>query len=839
MTIIIAPALAFPLCSFMKRFYTFLALLVLGVLAAFTQIIPGREVDNSPSPSQAQAQTSNQCGMQKNDMSVVFCDTFDAPNNYRPSRHTGLDPDVWGVSRTIGSVQPGWGENRFFNTQLVGCNGTTTVTPPNDVIVCNGQLREATNDEHDIIVLAMYPKQPFDWAGRTGTVSFDVTNDTQGSHAAWPEFWITDAPIPAPFTFYEPCGWCTVSRHTLGIRLSANAIPGQGGICPNSNNINQNRWTVGDMLVARDYNIQYIPWNDYGRNPNGFEALDCVISSSGPNGQTNHVEVRVSQNHLEVWAADAGNPSSLRIIARKTGINLSFTRGLIWIEDAHYNASKGACDDGVEGDGIPPIVPGVPCQSQHTYAWDNVAFDGPFTYRDFSYDALDALTPTTGGVNLGKYSNANQYSSWNVLNMPANPQAVAGARVLMNFNVLCCQPVPTVINVKVNGHAHTVSWPYPQDQTPTGWKTLPVNIPLSDLVAGTNVVEIGTNQQVITSNVNIVLVNVPGGVPVMPGSNNRYPGTSGNPSPTPPPALPPPPPPQNPPPPVLPPPPPPVTGSCPSAIPSSAFLGCYYDNMDFTGTVFSRTDSAINFNWAGGAPSAAMGNDTYSVRWEGDFSFNSGAHTFTATTDDGVRVYVDGTSVIDQWSDHGALTFTGSRTLTSGTHRVRVEYYENGGGASAVFSWVQTGGTNPPPPPSTLPKTLTIDPEGRSNKAVTGALQVLNSSKAVIRSYPFTTSSSGTASLNLDSVSGSLFFKVRGAPYLTRLISGDMNSTLTFPQLKSGDISQDNIVNSIDFSTMNINWFTSAAAADLNADGIVNSLDFSLMNRNWFARGEE
>jgi hypothetical protein len=134
---------------------------------------------------------------------------------------------------------------------------------------------------------------------------------------------------------------------------------------------------------------------------------------------------------------------------------------------------------------------------------------------------------------------------------------------------------------------------------------------------------------------------------------------------------------------------------------------------------------------------------------------------------------------------------------------------------------------------------VTVDLEGRSSDAVAGTLEVLNSSKALIRSYPFTSSSSGTASLSIDNASGSLFFRLKAAPYLARMISGDMSSTLTFSQLRTGDINQDNIVNSIDFSTLNQNWFTSAPAPDLNADGIVNSLDFSLMNRNWFVRGDE
>ena len=72
--------------------------------------------------------------------------------------------------------------------QIQTCNGTKTVTPPNDVVICNGQLREASNDNPSggfeaggVTMLAMYPKQPFDFAGRTGTVSFDISNDSHGS----------------------------------------------------------------------------------------------------------------------------------------------------------------------------------------------------------------------------------------------------------------------------------------------------------------------------------------------------------------------------------------------------------------------------------------------------------------------------------------------------------------------------------------------------------------------------------------------------------------------------------------------------------------------------------
>ena len=60
----------------------------------------------------------------------------------------------------------------------------------------------------------------------------------------------------------------------------------------------------------------------------------------------------------------------------------------------------------------------------------------------------------------------------------------------------------------MNGHTHATPWPYPETQGYT-WRTLAVDIPITDLVAGTNQVTIGaTDQAIATSNVDIVLANV-------------------------------------------------------------------------------------------------------------------------------------------------------------------------------------------------------------------------------------------------------------------------------------------------------------------------------------------
>jgi hypothetical protein len=96
-------------------------------------------------------------------------------------------------------------------------------------------------------------------------------------------------------------------------------------------------------------------------------------------------------------------------------------------------------------------------------------------------------------------------------------------RVLFNFTGEV-NPNPTVLKVIVNGHSHSVPWPYP-DQLQNTWRTFAVTIPITDLVVGTNVVQLGGDTPLMFSNVNVVLVNVPGGVPALPGSNNAYPGT--------------------------------------------------------------------------------------------------------------------------------------------------------------------------------------------------------------------------------------------------------------------------------------------------------------------------
>jgi hypothetical protein len=135
----------------------------------------------------------------------------------------------------------------------------------------------------------------------------------------------------------------------------------------------------------------------------------------------------------------------------------------------------------------------------------------------------------------------------------------------------------------------------------------------------------------------------------------------------------------------------PATPTTYTATYRAALAGCtswsatYFANQTLSGTAAGeRCESAIDYNWGGGGPTGVgVGTDNFSVRWVRTQEFSAGTYTFTATADDGVRVYLDGTLIIDQWRDQSATTYSVTRSVTAGTHEVKVEYYEAGGDAVA------------------------------------------------------------------------------------------------------------------------------------------------------------
>ncbi|MBO3089837.1 PQQ-dependent sugar dehydrogenase [Cellulomonas dongxiuzhuiae] len=121
-------------------------------------------------------------------------------------------------------------------------------------------------------------------------------------------------------------------------------------------------------------------------------------------------------------------------------------------------------------------------------------------------------------------------------------------------------------------------------------------------------------------------------------------------------------------------------------------LGRYFDTADLTGTSVTRVDPTVSFDWAAGSPLAGIAADTFSVRWTGSVVPRySETYTFSTRSDDGVRLWVDGTLVIDQWTRHAARVDSGTVALRAGQAvPIRLEYFEGQGQASVQLRWSST-----------------------------------------------------------------------------------------------------------------------------------------------------
>lgn len=117
--------------------------------------------------------------------------------------------------------------------------------------------------------------------------------------------------------------------------------------------------------------------------------------------------------------------------------------------------------------------------------------------------------------------------------------------------------------------------------------------------------------------------------------------------------------------------------------------GEYFDNEDFTGHSVQRVDPNVDFEWEGNAPIDGIESHTFSVRWTGTITpRHSERYTFTTQSDDGIRVIIDGQTVIEDWSTHSVETNTGEIDLEADTaYDITVEFYEHLGRAEVSLGW--------------------------------------------------------------------------------------------------------------------------------------------------------
>lgn len=426
-----------------------------------------------------------------------------------------MNARVWGVSRELGFNNIGQGQYAAAvrSLEIAGSCPAQPVTIETDIVVCHGQLNDVVDDNPDITAanetqpdgngtvtsLAMYPKQPFDFAGRTGKVVFDVSDDSGGTHTAWPEFWVTNIPVPDPFVHFT--SWQALPQYGFGIRLDAVCSPyvpsvsgsGDGGCGPDCHNNSHTVVTVSSAITVNDYRENDTDTGDKGPfNPATLRVIPygCVTEPTKP-GQLNHLQIDVSENRIAIYGTNAGRRRPLVHLATIANADLGFTRGYIWLEDDHYDANK-------------QVDPRL--QAMHTFTWANVGFDGPILARDLGFDAADSRVGVRSYPlleNLGWVSSASSPARITIRRVRGIHRATGG---LLTFSFIDPATAPVNLEYSLNGRrTRTVDWPFVGAVT-NSVRTIGIPIPLSEVRSGANHVRIWSDQDtLIVSNVDLIM----------------------------------------------------------------------------------------------------------------------------------------------------------------------------------------------------------------------------------------------------------------------------------------------------------------------------------------------
>ncbi len=354
-------------------------LLMTVALAAFASGAPAPAPVPSPTPKPrplppSSQQSNRTCGL----AAAAFCDTFDAPSTNR-GRAGELDASQWSAGRLLPSLGSSAGEYTAIGlATLRPCRSDlpAQVSPPNDALICNAN--SAIAGPHLMVAVAAQNygqnayriRQPFDFANRTGKIVFDVDATVENPLLGWVSVALVEDPTAAP-TFVLASG-----------NDESGAIPKTGVELQFQNN-----------CAIRGVALRMVQlYNNYAPTTITPPAsAPCVATRRD---HLNRFEVRVSQQHIEIWATPPstdGRTFPTAVLMFSTLVNLPFTRGYVSISVHNHATLKYYADYSIDKVRMDAWVT----------RWDNVGFDGPIIRNWREYEVPDALTPVRDLTNIG------------------------------------------------------------------------------------------------------------------------------------------------------------------------------------------------------------------------------------------------------------------------------------------------------------------------------------------------------------------------------------------------------------------------------------------------------
>jgi glucose/arabinose dehydrogenase len=135
-----------------------------------------------------------------------------------------------------------------------------------------------------------------------------------------------------------------------------------------------------------------------------------------------------------------------------------------------------------------------------------------------------------------------------------------------------------------------------------------------------------------------------------------------------------------------------------------SFQAQFFNNTNLSGTpVLVRQDKKIDFEWGENSPAPGVNADNFSARWTNSVFFSAAKYRFITTSDDGVRLYIDNQLVIDKWIPQSATQYYADINLATGTHNIKLEYFDASFDAIAKLTWELLPSQNSLPSPTPTP----------------------------------------------------------------------------------------------------------------------------------------
>src|ERR1051325_230119 len=115
----------------------------------------------------------------------------------------------------------------------------------------------------------------------------------------------------------------------------------------------------------------------------------------------------------------------------------------------------------------------------------------------------------------------------------------------------------------------------------------------------------------------------------------------------------------------------------------------FFSDQNESNLAVTRNDPTVNFDWGADSPDPQVPIDHFSARWVGRVQAQySETYTFYTTSNDGVRLWVNGQKLIDHWNAHATTENSGTIALSAGeSYDIKLEYFDDTGDATVKLAW--------------------------------------------------------------------------------------------------------------------------------------------------------